>query len=394
MLRRSLGICLSLSALTVTIGGAAGSPPPPPTEITRSPGSGVVGPALSGTTVIWGASPATVYSARGGRQHAIWQARPVGIPPDIHLDPSSPVKNVDQGIESVAASPAMTAFVASASLRESWVCGDVEPRCHTPPAIITPIFFELLVGPPDGPFVRVEGGRRPCSQPQWLAQKIDVAGSSVVVSETPRSCRQNAPWTPSRVVLIDRGRERMTRTVLARSNDGSFDDVALTARYAAWEVHFQAKSLVTVYDRLKRKVAYRALVDPYRSDIDMDLQNDGTVVGFSDVQPRCTDYAVFIASLAHPRLRRLGVTGYGLKVRVARGALAFVRPSRCGFEGSHAQLVVRQFGGATTVVAPGEGQLIPQWDYFDFDGRRAAYAAEVIGADGKRRLAIFIALVR
>jgi hypothetical protein len=392
MLRRSLGICLALSALTATIAGAAGSPPPPSVEITRSPG-GSLGPALSGAAVIW-ASPTTVYSSRGGRKHEIWQAPPVGIPADFQLDPNSPVKNVDRDIESMASSPAMTAFIASANLREGGVCSETEPHCHMPPALVTPIFFELLAGPPDGPFVRVEGGRRPCSQLQWLARTIDVAGSTVVVSETRRSCRQDAPRTPSRVALIDRGGGRMTRTVLAQSNDGYFDDVALTARYAAWELHLQAKTFVTVYDRLKRTVAYRALVDPYSSDIDMDLQNDGTVVGFS-VQPVCGDSGAFIASLAQPRFRRLRVTGYGIKVRVARGALAFMRPSSCALEGIHAQLVLRRLGGSTTVVAGGDGQPVPLPEGFDFDGRRIAYFATVFGADGRRQFfALYVARVR
>jgi hypothetical protein len=389
MLRRSAGICAALSALTAAIAGAAASPRPPPTEITRAPG-GSVGPALSGTTVIW-ASATNVYSARGGRPHVIWQAPPVGFPDDIPPDANGDVRKVDQDITSVAASPTMTAFVASANLREGWAC---EPRCPSPPVLITPVFFELLAGPPDGPFVRVEGGRKACSQAQWLARKIDVAGSSVVVSETPRSCKQDAPWTPSRVVLIDRGRGRMTRRVLARSNDGYFDDVALTARYAAWEVHLQAKSFVTVYDRLERKVAYRTRVDPYRSDIDMDLQNDGTVVGFS-VQRVCGDYAGFIASLAQPRFRRLGVSGYGIKVRMARGAVAFMRPSSCVVERVHPQLVLRPLGGSTTVIVGGDRHLEPLPEGFDFDGRRIAYFATVFGADGKRQyLALYVARAR
>jgi hypothetical protein len=78
---------------------------------------------------------------------------------------------------------------------------------------------------------------------------------------------------------------------------------------------------------------------------------------------------------------------------MARGALAFMRPSRCGFEGSHGQLAVRRFGGATTVVASGEGQPEPLFEGFDFDGRRVAYFATVIGPDGKRKLALFISRV-
>lgn len=389
MLRRSLGICFVLSALTVTIAGAAGSPPP--TEITRSPG-GSVGPALSGATVIW-ASPTNVYSARGGHQHAIWQAPPVGIPPDMPLSPDFLDKRIEREVEFVAASPAMTAFVASATLREGLSC---EPRCVAPPALLTPIFFALLVGPPEGPFVRVEGERKPCSQAQWLARKIDVAGSSVVVSETPRSCRQDAPRTPSRVVLIDRGRGRTTRTVLARSNDGYFDHVALTPQYAAWEEHRDApaKSTITVYDRSKRRAAYRMVVDSQYPELD--LQRDGTLVVASDTNTLrpCGSRELSLASRARPRLRPLGAFATGYKVRVAGGAVVYTRIRSCE-NPMRSELVVRRLGGSTTVVAGDDRQLEPLLEGFDFDGERVAYFATVFGADGKRQFfALYVARVR
>lgn len=355
MSRKAIGPVLA--ALTLTFSGAAGSSAPTPIEIVRPTGFGV-GPALSGSTVLWG-SPDTLYSARGGREHAIWIAPLVGIPPDIPLDSYAPDKRVERDIESVAASPLTTAFVASATLREGYICTESEPRCHTPPAITTPIFSELFVGPPDGPFVRIEGAPSPCRRKQWLARKIDVAGSSVVVSETPRSCRQDAPWTPSRVVLVERSRARVTRTIMARSNNGYFDDVAVTPRYAAWEVVIQSKSVLTVYDRLQRKVAYRARVDRVSSDLVMDLQDSGTLVVASDLgspsPSPCQILELSSASPSRPRLRPLGVTAIGYRVRTAGGAVTYTRAVVCE-NPPHPQVVVRRLGGSTTVVAGGDCQ--------------------------------------
>jgi hypothetical protein len=395
MLRQAVGIGLALAVLTVAIGRTAGSPPP--TQTVRVVIEGLsAGPALSGATVVWGGRDA-VYSARGGRQHAIWHAPTVEIPPDIPVYQPELPRSVLLRIESIAASPSTTAVIDSATAVERGTCSN---GCHIPPGSYTPIFSELLGGPREGPLVRVEGRRTPCGKPQWLARKLDVAGASVIVAETARSCKLDAPLTPSRVVLVERDRGRVTRTILSRSNLGAFDDVALTTRYAAWEVHYRPKSFVTVYDRLERRVAYRARVDPYRSDIDLDMQADGAVVGFSPVappapvRPVCTGAAPLIATLAHPRFRRLGFTGYDIRVRVARGAVAFMRPSGCGTEDAHPQLVVRQLGGATTVVAGGDGKPVPEFDYFDFDGPRVAWATVTTGADGKRSLAIEVARIR
>jgi hypothetical protein len=385
MLRQAAGVGLALVAVAVgaAIGPAVGSNPP--TETVPVVADGVyAGPALSSAIVVWGGRGG-VYSARGG-QHAIWRAPVVEIPSDIPVYQPGWQRSVRRRVDAVAASPTTTAVIAAATAIERLVCDN---RCHTPPAYATPIFSELLVGPPEGPLIRVEGGRRPCGQPQWLARKIDVAGSSVVVSEIPRSCRQDAPSTPSRVVLVERGRGRLKRTILARSRGGGFDDVALTTRYAAWELHSRPASFVTVYDRVERKVAYRARVDTYSSDIEMDLQADGTLVGFSPAPLLCADSAALMASRAHPQLRPLGLSGYGTRVRVAHGEVAFMHASSCGNpEGAHPQLVVRQIGGGTTVLAGGDGQPIPLAEYFDFDGRRAAYVVVGTGADGMRSVAI------
>jgi len=186
----------------------------------------------------------------------------------------------------------------------------------------------------------------------------------------------------------------MTRTVLARSNEGSFDDVALTERYAAWGEHrlSSSKSIITVYDRSKQRVAYRTVVDSLYPELD--LQRDGTLVVASEVSGRtCQSLALSLASPARPRLRPLGAIATGDKVRLAGGSVAYTRIVSCD-HASNPQLVVRQLGGPTTVVAGGEGQPEPLLERFDFDGRRVAYFATVIGGDGKRKLLLFVARVR
>ena len=105
MLRQAVAIGLALAALTVTIERAAGSPASR-AETIQAVGGVYAGPALSGASVVWG-DLRGVYTARGGRQRAIWHEPAVEIPPDIPVYQGYP-RSVSQRIEAPAASNALS----------------------------------------------------------------------------------------------------------------------------------------------------------------------------------------------------------------------------------------------------------------------------------------------
>jgi hypothetical protein len=350
-------------------------------EIARIPsGGGVYSLALAGSDTVW-TTFRTVQSARDGHVRTIWQAHDVAIPPDIRRHEGYDAR-LPHGVPIVAGSAKLVAIVVTAALYEMPHCA---PRCLAP-GYFTPLWAQLLVKPRGRPFFRLEGDLQPCRRPQWLVQKVDVWGSSAIVSETSRKCgNERTQLPPSRVVLIDGIGHRLTRRVLAVSNRSFFDDVSLAGRFASWEARRTVDSIVTVYDRSRRRVSYRATAPRgSRGDVESDLSADGTIVAVSEPTVRC-GYGVLLASRAHPSFRRVSV-GAGLRVRIVGRSVAFIGRPSC--RDGVSQLVVERLGGRTTTF-PGEpGNPAPIADQFDFDGTNVAYASRVTGADRKVATAI------
>lgn len=355
-------------------------------EIARfSGGGGVYALALAGPDTVW-TTFRSVQAARDGHVRTIWQAHDIAIPPDIPRHEGYDAR-LPHGVPIVAASPALVAIVVTAALYEVPHCA--EPRCVTPPGYFRPLWSQLLVKPRGRRFFRVEGDLQPCRRPQWLVQKVDVWGSSAIVSETSRKCGNERSWLPpSRVVLIEGIGHRLVRHVLAVSNRRFFDDVSLAGRYASWEARGTPDPGITVYDRFTGRISYR-VVAPRGSqgDVEIDLSSDGTVVAVTEPTVGCPypGHAILLASPAHSSFRRV-LVGAGLRIRIVGRFVAFTGARSC--RDNVPQLVVHRLGGRATMI-PGEpGKSTPLADQFDFDGTSVAYAAQVTDTGGKQATAI------
>lgn len=185
-------------------------------EILRLPGHPSIVAAFAGEAILWSGStagPPALYRLDHGVSRLLWRGRDVALPA---AEP--PGSHVVQGIGALGASASAAGFVYGATVA-------LPPGCDF---CSRPVFREVWVGPPQGPFRRVRGLPSRCHQ----IDALDAGPTAVVVSESPTTCSEAAP-TSARVVSVPiRGRGR--RVVLAASNAFRFTGVAAAGRYVAW----------------------------------------------------------------------------------------------------------------------------------------------------------------
>ena len=212
------------------------------------------------------------------------------------------------------------------------------------------VAFRLsTAGTPGGRYQELEPDLFGCMSPR--AGRIDADGDLVVYTR----CRRE-----HNVVLYDVVRRRVVEELAIRRYCCS--DLAVAGRYLAWASGLG--NVVTVYDRIRRRIAYRAYLGAPDYLAAIDLQRDGTlavahagrIVWFSRAQPR--PHEVPIRALQPPRLRLVDDRLLTLERRPAGAALVLL-----DLRGR--RRVVAGFGGRTSTAAE-----------FDFDGRRVTWAEE------------------
>jgi hypothetical protein len=231
-------------------GGAASRPAEPRAlEILRLPGHRDIGAAFAGKAVLWTdstAEPPVLDRLERGVSRPLWRGRAIPLPAG---EPAG--TKVVQAIADVAASSTAAAFV--------YGVGVLQPGPIACEICYRPLFTELWVGRPQGPFHRARGLPQRCAE----LDALDAGPRDVVVSEAPAPCAEGRPVSPKIVsVPVARGR----RAVLTQSTAFRFVRVAAAGRYVAWATTPMdcgrprvpcSRAGVTLYDRTTRRVALR-----------------------------------------------------------------------------------------------------------------------------------------
>jgi hypothetical protein len=248
MVRFRWASLLLVAALGGTGGGASSAAAPPTQEILRLPGTPVLTAAFAGPAVLWGNSsldPPVLFRFERGASRPIWRGREVALPE------GQPVgSHVMQSIAGLSASRSAAAFVYRAGVA-------LPPGCDF---CYRPLFSELWVGPPRGPFRRVRGLPSRCR----VFEALDAAAADVLVAERPTPCGE--PRQVSARIVSVPIRPAGRRSVLAQSRAFSYQSVAAAGRYVAWDRFPNDCSVrtfpcsragVVLYDRRSRAVALR-----------------------------------------------------------------------------------------------------------------------------------------
>jgi hypothetical protein len=252
-----------------------------------------------------------------------------------------------------------------AASRRLLAFGRTYPSCKPQPNFVCPQAEDALVGPPQGPF-RTLVQPRNCSLPtsgNTVALDGGIAAYLEVDCEGQRM----------RVVVRDVGHSGKPLIVRdATLSSGCCRDVAIAGRFVAWA----DRNHVVVYDRLARRVAYRARIGPEKGiDVDLGfaLQRDGKLaVSYRLVEfARAGPTTIAWLSPSAPRLHVLPLRGSDTRIGIAGDRIAvlrFITPSM-------SVLVLADLAGHAQRVA-GFAPPVRLRGRFDFDGRHIAWASD------------------
>jgi hypothetical protein len=239
------------------------------------------------------------------------------------------------------------------------------PSCKPQPNFACPQAEDALVGPPQGPFRTLVQPRK-CSTP-LSSNTLALDGSIAAYLEV--DCERQR----MRVVARDVGHSQKPLIVHdAALSSGCCRGVEIAGRFVAWS----ERNEIVVYDRLARRLTYRARIGPQEGidvDLGFDLQRDGKVavsyrsVGLAGAVP--TTIAWF--SPSEPRLHKLSLRGSEPQIRIAANRIAFER----FVTPNTSALVVADLAGQAQPVA----RFAPPVTFrsnFDFDGRHITWASD------------------
>ena len=299
------------------------------------------GPVLAGDAVVWGEQADATASLH------LWAPR--GGERVVYSDQRLNLTGT------LAASPTRLAFERS------------YPSCAPQPNVVCPQAQDALAGPSAGPFTTLAPPRT-CSV-ATIGNELAVDGGVAAYLE-PR-CGGDG----MRVLVRDVAHHG--RSILLADTAGA-GDVAIAGRYVAWSDRRGGD--VVVYDRLARRVSYRARVSPGAAvdvDLGLDVQRDGKLaVSYRPIEvARAGPTAVAWLSPSAPRPHVLPLRGSDTRVRIADDRIAFVR----FLTAKTSALVVADLAGRARTVA----RFVPPVRFrsgFDFDGRAVAWASDRVTA--------------
>jgi hypothetical protein len=236
------------------------------------------------------------------------------------------------------------------------------PGCPPQPDRVCPQRQDALVGPLTGPF-------RPLVHPRncvLATGQTALALDDGVAAYLDVDCARNRV----RVLVRDVAHSRQARVVRdAPVSSACCRDVAIAGRYVAWN---DDRRTVAVYDRVARRIAYRASVGPPEGidvELGFDLQRDGKLaVAYRLVEvARTVPTTIAWFSPASPRAHLLPLRGRDTRIRIADDHVAFERSET-------SSLVAADLVGRTRTFA----SFAPptRLRSFDFDGGRIAWASD------------------
>jgi hypothetical protein len=236
------------------------------------------------------------------------------------------------------------------------------PGCPPQPDRVCPQRQDALVGPLTGPF-------RPLVHPRncvLATGQTALALDDGVAAYLDVDCARNRV----RVLVRDVAHSRQARVVRdAPVSSACCRDVAIAGRYVAWN---DDRRTVAVYDRVARRIAYRASVGPPEGidvELGFDLQRDGKLaVAYRLVEvARTVPTTIAWFSPASPRAHLLPLRGRDTRIRIADDHVAFERSET-------SSLVAADLVGRTRTFA--SFALPTRLRSFDFDGARIAWASD------------------
>jgi hypothetical protein len=301
------------------------------------------GPALAGEAVLWAEE-----SGGKGSLH-LWTAR--------------------RGDRTVYGSDSLAVTRPFASSRKLLAFERSYPSCPPAAGHVCPEGTDALIGPLRGPY-------RPLTRPRTCF--LPLVGNALAVDGGVAAYLE-LDCSRQRLRIIVRSVDPAGRPQVVQEAPFSDDccrDIALAGQYVAW----RDGPRVVVYDRLARRVAYRARIGPAGADVDFDfdLQQDGKVaVAFRLIQlGQPGPLSIAWLSRSAPRVHLLPFRGSDTHISIAADRIAFARfvTQKTSF------LVVTDLRGWTTTVA--RLTQPSRLRGFAFDGQRFALASDRI--TGKR----------
>jgi len=239
------------------------------------------------------------------------------------------------------------------------------PGCPPQPDRVCPQRQDALVGPLTGPF-------RPLVHPRncvLATEQTALALDDGIAAYLDVDCARNRV----RVLVRDVAHSRQARVVRdAPVSSACCRDIAIAGRYVAWN---DDRRTVAVYDRVARRIAYRASVGPPEGidvELGFDLQRDGKLaVAYRLVEvARTVPTTIAWYSRASPRAHVLPLRGRDTRIRIAGDHIALERSPTV----DTSTLVVTDLSGRTRTFT----SFVPpaRLRSFDFDGARIAWAAD------------------
>jgi hypothetical protein len=336
---------LSIAAAgTLPGAGAARGEVWPPVE---RPNSRVLlyGPVLAGRAVVW-------LERRGGE--AVLERAVPGRRPDVLLRQA--LRNAS--LDDLAASRAVVALE-----RHTMVCPPPTP----PVAYSCTDQREVLGGAPSGR-LRVLSASDDCGGGSInVSPSVDVSGDLVVLGENV--CV--SPGNRRRLVVVVRpdrpGRSVLCEAEVPQGPPRCRGDARIAGRFVAWS---EGQDAVVVYDRLRRRVAYRPLLPRVQS---FDLEADGRLAAAYYSQGLEGG-----ASVAWRTRQAGGVLPFRAKISDRSRAVVRIARDRILVERvlspTASALVLSDLRGRTKRLARFASPVRREGD-FDFDGGRVTWAS-------------------